>query len=382
MRKRAVITLHGIRTRGEWQKSLTPTLANYDLVPYPFDYGNFNTFQLCCPVCRKAIIKRFREEYYDICARARVKRPSIVAHSFGSYIIGWLLKNDSHILFDKVILAGSILPKDFKWHDIFAKEQVLAVHNEVATRDIWPRICKYFVSESGDSGTKGFECKRAELTEDTSEIGHSDTFFSGHYDEWGQFLSSPRYLSSTDKNAICQLLEFAIYRASSELNLKPEKVRASIFLPIGNNLEIPEGAYYNDCSFFKDNNVSELKNSIPIGFGGTGLAFQKRRIYKTILRPDQKWFMEAENETESEPYRLKAWKTHPDLKWIFSFPLINSNDGRVFGVMNIDGLDDGNGLMNNYHLTNSVETIIEELEERHVPAMARQFCKHLETGGF
>ena len=36
-----VISLHGIRTRGPWQKDIAPLLAENGFVPHPLDFGYF-----------------------------------------------------------------------------------------------------------------------------------------------------------------------------------------------------------------------------------------------------------------------------------------------------------------------------------------------------
>src|SRR5229473_1546880 len=38
-KKKIVITLHGIRTTGKWQKALDTVLASSEFVPYALDYG-------------------------------------------------------------------------------------------------------------------------------------------------------------------------------------------------------------------------------------------------------------------------------------------------------------------------------------------------------
>lgn len=45
---RCVISLHGIRTRGVWQKDLAPVLARHGLIPYALDYGSFSIVKFAC----------------------------------------------------------------------------------------------------------------------------------------------------------------------------------------------------------------------------------------------------------------------------------------------------------------------------------------------
>lgn len=49
MNKRVVISLHGIKTRGVWQKELAPELALGGFVPYVLDYGHLGAIELMRP---------------------------------------------------------------------------------------------------------------------------------------------------------------------------------------------------------------------------------------------------------------------------------------------------------------------------------------------
>lgn len=63
MGKRVVITVHGIRTRGAWQKQLTPILAKHELIPYPLDYGRFSAMSFLIPWRRESKLNWFHNEY-------------------------------------------------------------------------------------------------------------------------------------------------------------------------------------------------------------------------------------------------------------------------------------------------------------------------------
>lgn len=65
------------------------------------------------------------------------ERPSIVAHSFGTYIFGNALMRYPFLRFNKVLLCGSILPADFPWDVLVDRGQVQAVRNEHGARDTW-----------------------------------------------------------------------------------------------------------------------------------------------------------------------------------------------------------------------------------------------------
>ena len=100
---RHVFLLHGIKTRGKWQKDVTPLLSAQRLIPIPLDFGYFLSLQLMCPSARKRKLHWLMKEYDEKCAFHNCKSPSIVAHSFGCYLVASLLKKYKDVRFDRII---------------------------------------------------------------------------------------------------------------------------------------------------------------------------------------------------------------------------------------------------------------------------------------
>jgi pimeloyl-ACP methyl ester carboxylesterase len=365
--KRAVITIHGIRTRGEWQKRLAPILASNDLVPYPLDYGRFSALRLVLPWSRENRLNWFRDQYFEVCNQAKVSRPSIVAHSFGAYLTCRLIERyPREVKFDKVILAGSIAAETMDWPTILENGQVISVLNEVATKDIWPKFAKILVGSAGNSGCKKFIALHERLEQNETEVGHSGTFFEGHYPMWSRFLACSRFFAHEDVRQIRELMDLAVRRTASVINKPFEKIRSNIFLPIDGKLRIPEGFH------FHMDWPPELTVGIGFGMGSAGRAYKNRLINKAI-RLGNSW---GESELTAEELN----KIHPDLQWILSFPIANPDNGGIMGVMTIDGITDPPVTAENWEDPKTF-ALIRELEVAHVRAMAMQLCK-LETGGF
>jgi len=112
---RAVISLHGIRTRGVWQKDLAPVLALRGFVPYALDYDYLSLFKFASRRTRASRLEWLRREYERVTAEAGVHRPSIIAHSFGTYLVANLLEKYGELRFDKVIFAGCIVGTKYDW---------------------------------------------------------------------------------------------------------------------------------------------------------------------------------------------------------------------------------------------------------------------------
>src|SRR3954447_12295563 len=80
-----VFSLHGIRTRGVWQKEVTPILATAGFIPQPFDFGYFLALQLLWPPSRRKKVESFLSDYMRERNRLVGGIPSLLAHSYGTY---------------------------------------------------------------------------------------------------------------------------------------------------------------------------------------------------------------------------------------------------------------------------------------------------------
>ena len=116
MPHKIVVTLHGIRTRGQWQKQITPYLARHGLIPYHLDYGFFGLVSFLVPWARASRVQWLRGELRDLMDRTGAKRVSLIAHSFGTWLALEVLEAENgNIRFDRVVLTGSIVRRDFPW---------------------------------------------------------------------------------------------------------------------------------------------------------------------------------------------------------------------------------------------------------------------------
>jgi pimeloyl-ACP methyl ester carboxylesterase len=184
---RYVFSLHGIRTRGKWQKEVTPLLSDFHHIP--LDYGHFLALQLLLPWSRSSRIDWFRDEYIRECDRLRCKHPSIIAHSFGTYLIAAAIEKYPQITFERIILSGSIIRANFPWQDFILRGQVGAVLNQYGGQDIWVRIIEWFVPDAGPSGARGFDSSHGIIQQNHPRFRHSDYFYDLNYtSNWLPFL--------------------------------------------------------------------------------------------------------------------------------------------------------------------------------------------------
>lgn len=197
VRRGVLIPLHGIRTRAEWQRQLfhVAQRENWTCPIHRWNYGRFSLLQFLWPWSRAKKFAWFRsmfsediEDVSAICGSNR--RPSVVAHSFGSLILGSSLLKYNDIAVDKVILCGSLLPLDFPWRELIDSGRVGEVCNIVGGQDRWPRICSYVIPGTGPSGCDGFIHTGVDIRNVRHDLNHTEFFdFRQMQTVWFPFLN-------------------------------------------------------------------------------------------------------------------------------------------------------------------------------------------------
>jgi len=128
-RPRLVICLHGIRTWARWQKIVAEVLGDQSIKFKLYDFGWYGLRKFLWDRSNERMVDEFYDKYNAIVKQYSsidpanyLKRPSVVAHSFGTFVVGkCMLKYDS-VRIDKLILCGSILPTDFDWATLLARD--------------------------------------------------------------------------------------------------------------------------------------------------------------------------------------------------------------------------------------------------------------------
>lgn len=191
------ISIHGIRTHGEWQKVFAAVVSGSPSKVDSFDYGRYGLVRFLIPASNRHMADKFYDWYGNLirsCPEVDLdkfdKRPSIVAHSLGSWIVGTAMLKFKDMRFDKIIFAGSILPRDFDWGLLFARDQVASVRNECGHKDPWPGWASRFVAKTGTGGAEGFEWFTSAVENVHCEwFSHSDALMRPHIEhQWIPFL--------------------------------------------------------------------------------------------------------------------------------------------------------------------------------------------------
>jgi tetratricopeptide (TPR) repeat protein len=188
-KKPLVISLHGIRTFAPWQKVLADELGAKGFESKTLDYGFLGALKVILPWKRKAQVKWFRDEYTSKIPDGNL--PSIICHSFGTYLVARAMENYEGIKFDQIILCGSIIPPDYDWQVLFDRGQVKRVLNECAKKDLVVKASPFFISDAGPSGAYEFDIKNDPrlCQRSVSKFGHSDYLHLLNFrDNWLPFL--------------------------------------------------------------------------------------------------------------------------------------------------------------------------------------------------
>ncbi len=195
---RIVFCLHGIRTRGEWTKDVTPLLSKAGFTPVPLDYGHFSARQLRSDKARRAKVDWLRDKIARECERLNSSEPpSIIAHSFGTYLVAKLIEIYD-FKFDKIIFCGAIVPTDYNWPKVFNEGNAGGVLNQHGAMDFWAHIVSRFVRGTGPSGYLGFDDRADErlVQQGREEFRHGDYFYDDNFkNQWIPFLSGDRVRS-------------------------------------------------------------------------------------------------------------------------------------------------------------------------------------------
>ena len=188
-----LISVHGIRTTGRWQKDLTEAAQNLGVAYQPLDFGYFGAFSLLIPSARRQKVEWFHDECGRIFAsKSPNQSVSVAAHSFGTYLVASALSKYADLKFDRVIFCGSIVRREYPWTSIIDERgQVNAVLNEAGRKDLWSALVTWVVADAGASGVTGFiDLAQGRVTQRIhAEHAHSDYFYKSNFKKiWIPFM--------------------------------------------------------------------------------------------------------------------------------------------------------------------------------------------------
>jgi hypothetical protein len=152
-----IILVHGIRDIARWEVEIADTLRHAGFDVELTNYGRMNLLEFLLP------IPYFREKAIETIwtqiQQARMLHPeapiSIIAHSFGTYIVANILRRQFTMKVDRIIFCGSVVRFKFPFEQINDRFNS-PVLNEVGTADPWPAVAESVTTGYGSAGTYGF----------------------------------------------------------------------------------------------------------------------------------------------------------------------------------------------------------------------------------
>jgi hypothetical protein len=182
-----VVAIHGMNTHGAWQEEFSWHLATTwgRSVPVAiYKYGILRVGVISARRRRK-LQNELRNKLAVLRDQAHAHgfsgKPDVIAHSFGTWLLGHLIENeltrkpDGQLRFGRIILTGSILAPDFDWKRLTDSELVEDVLNHSASKDRIVPLARFAIRDSGPSGRRGFEGDQI-INVRTEGCGHSDLF--------------------------------------------------------------------------------------------------------------------------------------------------------------------------------------------------------------
>ena len=210
-KKGILVSIHGLLSEAGWNQEIAPIASSQDWIFAPYTYETNKPDLLFRPGKRSQVVEGFRDWIYDLQGRFQGEI-SIIAHSFGTYIIGAYLEGflDEEfppVTFNSIILTGSILNKNFDW-ERFRGYSVGSVYNTIAPNDEFVKYMpatdlKKFIGMSeifGQAGIDGFVSKTPMLTQGSfSILNHTNSIKRDIIEtKWMPFLNANRYSYRTE----------------------------------------------------------------------------------------------------------------------------------------------------------------------------------------
>lgn len=140
-----VFIIHGIRDTGAWAKKIGATIRTVfdfqQLASKPKSklrtdtqtYGYFALFPFIWPWVRRQKVEWLMDRYATAKALFPDASMNFVGHSNGTYLAASALRDYQTCKFDRVVFAGSVVPRGFDWRVLKKQQKVL---NYVATADV------------------------------------------------------------------------------------------------------------------------------------------------------------------------------------------------------------------------------------------------------
>ena len=162
--RQVYFVLHGIRDgNNDWVQAARrriQTLAQDPtaVVVQAPNQGYLSLLQFLLPTQRRRPSQDFKDAYQSCVTKYRNVEFHFLGHSNGTYQLGQALLDIPEMKFNRVVLAASVLPPDYPWHERFQSGQINTLESHMAIYDAPVGFACSALNAIGmrDIGTGGF----------------------------------------------------------------------------------------------------------------------------------------------------------------------------------------------------------------------------------
>ncbi len=158
-----IALVHGIRDIGAWQSTVSAELASSGTVVSQIRFGLYPALRFLFPISLAGPpIKKVLQELNDLKNEYPKAKISVIAHSFGTYVLIRALRADPNLKLWKIVFCGSVMDDQFRWvelkHRVGDGERPTRdfIVNDCGTADHWPVVGSSFGWFYGMAGATGF----------------------------------------------------------------------------------------------------------------------------------------------------------------------------------------------------------------------------------
>ena len=194
------ITVHGIRTFGQWQERLKKIVqdeASY-IKFLSYKYGHFPVLFFVFPALQRREVTRLKNAIRQMVLSNKGKEFIIFSHSFGTHVVAHALQelfDEGEVLNIKtLVLSGSVLKATHDWSFI-QKIPGIKLINECGSDDRILWLSEAFVPKTGMAGRSGFYGFNSDQFMNRYHKGGHSLYFDGEdfmRDKWlPLFMENP-----------------------------------------------------------------------------------------------------------------------------------------------------------------------------------------------
>ncbi len=196
-----VFVIHGIRDTAYWTEKMANRIKAYGFTQKKIfatetsSYGYFSMLEFLLLRKRLAKMEWLVDQYIENLALYPNAQNafSFFGHSNGTYLLAAALKKYPSIKFKNVVLAGSVVNKNFSWNQLKSNKRIANYYNLTATDDwvvgIFPKAFENLpFMDLGSGGFDGFRNMPIKNQLTYIKGGHSEGTTEKYWDEIAYFI--------------------------------------------------------------------------------------------------------------------------------------------------------------------------------------------------